>query len=143
MIKPQKNSPRVHMQDLNNNNDKKGTIRSPLEYYNSHIRKTGQPILNQEEYTKMMREQYDKRKKEPGETQFIIIEDEELNKACDKTKEEYHKLNSEDIKPIDSTTIIEQMIPIQRQYEDTIRKINKLIDESGITEDKLGEPEKR
>lgn len=78
MIKPQKNSPRAHMHDLNIE-DNRATVRSPVDLYNTRLRKEGDPILTEAEYIVMMRKKFDKIKKDRGETQFIIIDKEDIN----------------------------------------------------------------
>lgn len=84
MLKPQKNSPRTHLKDLNDNSsDSNRVTRSPVDLYNTKIRKTGQPILTEEEYSKMMKEKFNKRKKEPGDTMFIFLDNEEIEVPVD------------------------------------------------------------
>lgn len=118
MIKPQKNSPRAYLHDLNIE-DNNATVRSPVELYNTKLRKEGDPILTEAEYTVMMRKRFDARKKDRGVTQFIIIDKEEIN-------------------------LLEQMAGYQRLYDTTMNKIGEMIDkEVGISEDKQGEPQGR
>lgn len=69
MIKPQKESPRARLKDLQLHQEELDrTRRSPLHFYNTYVRKEGQPVLSEEQYKKMMAEQYAKTKtsSEPG-----------------------------------------------------------------------------
>jgi hypothetical protein len=56
MIKPKKKQPQ-NLQDLQNDNiELEKTTKDPLYFYNTYIRKEGQPVLNKEEYDKLVKE---------------------------------------------------------------------------------------
>lgn len=76
MIKPQKNAPKVSLKDLQQDRTELDRVKkSPVAYYNMYVRREGEPILSEKEYTKMMIEKYNKRKREAGEVGFIFVDD--------------------------------------------------------------------
>jgi len=89
MIKSVKKTNRISLQDLQTlNTEQERCKKSPLYFYNTYIRKEGQPVLTQEEYDKLMKEWEDARysttlKKRDGNTIYmkpINIKDNEQQK---------------------------------------------------------------
>lgn len=115
-IKPQKNSPRMPLKELNSSSETRDE-RTPVYFYNKFIRKEGQPILTEIEYNIIMKAHYNRRKKEPGETQFILIDEIEISEEMKK-----------------------QVAGYQALYDNTMKEIGKYV---GIPEDKQGEPDAR
>lgn len=78
-IKPQKNTPKATLKDLNQDrNTLDREKRNPVHFYNTKIRKEGQPILSELEYRDMISKKFRKMKDKTEHTNFIIVEDDDI-----------------------------------------------------------------